>query len=137
MDVLKGTLEAFIETGSEGHHWSFHETVPAEVSAQNPYAGLRPLQKGDILVVFNDSAMKQEIWRGVVDFNYKTHVVSLRAKNPGFGALIRKDAKAQWIKNIGAVHGAPVNANPRKWAEMFLQEKPALLIPASTPKNPG
>jgi hypothetical protein len=108
--ILRGRLEAFSEQGSEGTHWSFYQ------DGKTGYDGLFPLEKGDVLRVFNDEARKDEIWRGEIDFDYEI------AKKPFFGGQVQR------VDNIGTVHGVQKGEDPEKWAQMFIDAKPAVLI---------
>ena len=117
--VLKGRLEAFSEQGTEGTHWSFYE------DGKTGYAGLRPLEKGDVLRVFNDAARTEEILKVVIDFEYDSHKRPLR---------LAPHITAQWLDKIGTVHGVQKGVDADKWADMFAAEKPATLIPRNPDK---
>lgn len=115
--VLKGRLEIFSEQGSEGSHWSFYE------DGKTGYDGLHALEKGDVLRVFNDAARTELAWQGTVDFEYDSHKQRR--------ALI---GEVQWLDKIGTVHGVQKGIGADKWAEMFLAEKPAVLVPKRADK---
>lgn len=109
---------AFSDQGSEGTHWMF---VDENVSGTD---GWRALHKGDVLQVFNDAARKQVIFEG--EINLDTEIG--KRPNPHFPSWI-----LQWVDSVGTVHGLQTGVNPDAWAKMFVDEKPAILIPA----NPG
>ncbi|MBI1215137.1 MAG: hypothetical protein GC185_04870 [Alphaproteobacteria bacterium] len=108
--ILRGRLEAFSEQGTEGTIWCFYE------DGKTGYDALFPLEKGDVLRVFNDAARKDEVWKGVIDFDYEV------AKKPFFGGHVQR------VENIGTVHGVQKREDPENWAQMFIDEKPAILI---------
>jgi len=110
--VLKGRLEIFSEQGSEGSHWSFYE------DGKTGYDGLHALEKGDVLRVFNDAARNELLWQGEVDFDY----TSEKQRRPFIGDV-------QWLDKVGTVHGLQKGVDKDVWADMFLAEKPAVLVP--------
>jgi len=110
--VLKGRLEIFSEQGSEGSHWSFYE------DGKTGYDGLHALEKGDVLRVFNDAARSELLWQGEVDFDY----TSEKQRRPFIGDV-------QWLDKVGTVHGLQKGVDKDVWADMFLAEKPAVLVP--------
>ena len=116
--ILKGRLEAFSEQGSEGTHWSFYE------DGKTGFDGLRPLEKGDVLRVFNDAARQQEILKVIIDFDFESR------KKP---LPLAPHITVQRIDSIGTVHGVQKRVDADTWAQMFLDEKPAILIP----RNPN
>jgi len=123
---LKGTLVAFWEQGSEGTHWAFQEDGKSGPKADGQgFDGLHFLKPGDLLSVFNKSSSKKPIWKGEVDLDYKKNIQPL----PLWPSL-----RAQWVDNIGSVHGIQKDVVPEKWAKMFLDEKPARLILHVPPK---
>jgi hypothetical protein len=111
--ILEGCLHAFSETGSEGTHWSFIE------NGKEGYDALHAIKSGDFLRVFNNAAEKKEIWSGVIDYDYKANKRPLH---------LAPHIKSQWIDTVGSVHGIQKNIDPEKWAQMFIEEKPAQLI---------
>lgn len=119
MRILKGRLEAFSEQGSEGTHWSFHE------DGKQGYDGLRPLEAGDVLRIFNDAARRDEILKVVVDFDYESH------KKP---LPLAPQITLQRLDAIGTVHGVQKGVDADFWASLFIAEKPALLIPRNPAK---
>jgi hypothetical protein len=105
--ILKGKLELFYEQGMEYVAWTFYE------SGRQGYDGLHVLEKGDVLRVFNDAARSELLWQGTIDFEYDSH----------------KSGGIQRLPNIGTVHGIQKGVDVPAWSEMFVQEKPAILIP--------
>lgn len=110
--ILKGKLEAFSEQGTEGTVWSFYE------DGKTGYDGLHCLEKGDVLRVFNDAARKEPLWQGVIDFEYDSN----KQKRAMIGEV-------QWLDNVGTVHGVQKGVDGKVWGDMFVAEKPAILIP--------
>ncbi|MDP2207096.1 MAG: hypothetical protein Q8K65_12415 [Alphaproteobacteria bacterium] len=110
--VLKGRLEIFSEQGSEGSHWSFYE------DGKTGYDGLHALEKGDVLRIFNDAARTELLWQGEVDFDHNSE----KQHRPLIGEV-------QWLDKVGTVHGLQKGVDKDVWADMFLAEKPAVLVP--------
>lgn len=110
--VLKGRLEIFSEQGTEGSHWSFYE------DGKTGYDGLHCLEKGDVLRIFNDAARTELLWQGTVDFDH----TSERQHRALIGDV-------QWLDKVGTVHGLQKGVDKDRWADMFLAEKPAVLVP--------
>ena len=112
VETLHGRLEAFMETGSDGHHWAFHE------DGKDGHDGLHFLKGGDVLRVFNDAAHKDKTWEGKIDLDLEAE----RKPNRLTGI------PAQWIDTLGTVHGVQKGVAPETWAQMFIDGKPATLI---------
>lgn len=110
--IRDGHLDAFPVKGKEGLHWFFQ---PDDGGAAHV------VEKGDILMVFNDAAKKERVWTGVVDLDFTSH----RTFMPYCPAL----GKIQHLRSIGSVRGLQKGMNPFAWAEMFTGKKPAILIP--------
>lgn len=109
----KGTLVAFSETGTEGTIWCI------QINGRNGAGGLHALRDGDVLRVFNDKARKKKVWEGTVALDYQKS----RKPNPYIRTWV-----AQWVDQIGTVHGLQKGVTPAIWAKMFLDEKPATII---------
>lgn len=84
------------------------------------------LEKGDVLQVFNDAARKQVIFEGEIDLDTEIN----KRPNPHFPRWI-----LQWVDRVGTVHGLQTGVDPDVWAQMFIDEKPAIFIPAKPPVN--
>lgn len=108
--AIDGNLLLFWETGMGAQAWTLDEHAGS-------LAGVHPIQKGDILMVFNDAARKDVIFTAVVDYDYNIE----RKHRPMLGSV-------QWIDTIGVVDGVQKDTDPQKWADMFVKEKPATLI---------
>jgi hypothetical protein len=117
--ILKGTLEAFWETGTEGVLWSFHE------DGKPGYDGLHVLEKGDLLRVFNDASRQDVVFEGAIDLEYENRKRPF-PYNPKYS---QQEIFGYWI------HGLQQDHDPEAWAKMFFEEKPAELILRHTPKN--
>lgn len=113
--ILKGSLHAYSDQGSEGTHWLFIDENATGADAWHS------LEKGDVLQVFNDKARKDVIFEG--EINLDTEIG--KRPNPHFPTWI-----LQWVDRVGTVHGLQTGVEPDAWAKMFVDEKPAILIPA-------
>jgi hypothetical protein len=114
-EPLQGKLDAFWETGTEGIHWSFCE------DGKPGYSGLHSLADGDIVRVFNDAARKVVIWEGTIKLENQSHWEPFFC-NPPHG---QQQILGCWV------HGLQEGEkNIEDWARMFLDGKPAELIPA-------
>ena len=109
---LDGTLEAFFETGTEGILWSFNE------AGKRGYDSLNVLEDGDLLTVFNDASCKEVLWQGEIHLEYKNRWQPYPL-NSEYG---QQAVLGLWV------HGLQEDMDPEKWAQMFLDEKPARLI---------
>lgn len=127
MPEIKGLLEAFFETGTEGVIWSVYDEAKIDADGKRSYEGLHPLKKGDILKVFADVARSEVLWEGVVDLeterNYHPYPL-----NPQYG---QQAVLGMWV------HGLQRDLEPETWARMFFEEKPCILIPAEGPPVPA
>jgi hypothetical protein len=63
---IKGILEPFFETGTEGVIWSLQDEKHIGADGSYSYDGLNGLENGDFLKVFNDAARKKVIWQGEI-----------------------------------------------------------------------
>jgi hypothetical protein len=64
---IKGILEPFFETGTEGVIWSLQDEKHISADGKEwSYDGLNGLEDGDFLKVFNDAARKKVIWQGEI-----------------------------------------------------------------------
>lgn len=119
-EIISGRLEAHDAERGQGIDWCFNE------NGEKSRAARFLLQKGDILIVFNDAARTKALWGGVVDLDYETH----RQQYGMYGL------SEQILEPLGPVNGLQKNIDPHFWAMMFETEKPALFIrPASLGKK--
>lgn len=98
---IKGILEPFCETGTEGIIWSLQDVKHISPNGQWSYDGLNCLEDGDFLKVFNDAARRKVLWQGVI-----------KMKHPPATEFNR---------------GIQDGVNEQEWAKMFFDAKPGLL----------
>jgi len=109
---VEGVLEAFFETGTEGIVWSVVK------GGDFKYENLFTLENGDLLTVFNDASKKDVLWQGEVKLEYENK----KRPHPLNPEYKKQEVFGRWV------NGLQENADPEKWAQMFLDEKPAKLI---------
>jgi len=108
--TVRGRLEAFFETGTEGIIWSLHDSsLPA-------YDGLWPLYDGDQLQVIDGDG-----WQGVVNLEYHRN----HQESP-YGGIGGQVASGFWV------HGFQDDLDPDVWAKMFFDGYRAILTPGPT-----
>lgn len=107
---IKGTLEAFFETGTEGVIWSLFE------DGKEGYEGLHCLNDGDLLVVCGKNG--KEVWRGAVALEWKRRHRPYPL-NPQYG---QQQIFGMWVR------GFQVGITPTKWARMFFEKNKAELL---------
>lgn len=112
MTTIKGKLEPFSETGTEGVVWSLHE------DGVDGYDGLNCLCQGDYLTVYDPKDSTKIVWEGNIDFEYERNYHPF-PKNPQYGQ--------QAIFNIW-VNGIQRDVEPDDWGLWFFKEYPAELI---------
>ena len=100
-------LRGHLESFSEPGHDGVYWAFREE--GTHGKAFLRPLKNGDVLRVFNAHS---------APVPHKPHLT------------------AQNVPGHGIVHGLQKDTEPKKWADMFLTGKPALLIPRTENPNP-
>ncbi len=98
---IKGVLEPFCETGTEGIIWSLQDEKHIAPDGSYSYDGLNGLEDGDFLKVFNDAARKKVIWQGEIKLKYPPATQFNRGVQDG--------------------------VNERTWTKMFFDEKPGTL----------
>jgi hypothetical protein len=95
---IKGILEPFCETGTEGIVWSLQDEKHISADGKQwSYDGLNCLEDGDFLKVFNDAARKKVIWQG-----------EIKLKHPPATRFNR---------------GVQDGVDERKWTGMFFEAK--------------
>jgi hypothetical protein len=109
--VVDGTLDPYIDNGTEGFVWALHG------KSRDGKEILTFLIKGDRLTVFNSAARKKVIWQGQVD--YKEGYFVCKVKKGRIGTrFVQKDV------------------DPDKWVQMFFAGKPAVLRRAPPKPKP-
>lgn len=105
--MIKGELEAFFETGTEGVIWSLYD------ERNLGYESLVCLKNGDYLEVYNDDG--SIFWKGDVNLEYKRRYRPY-PMNPQYG---QQEVFGMWV------HGFQEDADPEIWAKMFFDKKKA------------
>lgn len=108
---VKGALEAFFETGTEGVIWSLFE------DEKEGYEGLHCLNDGDILSVWGKDG--KILWQGAVELEWKRRYRPYPS-NPKYG---QQEIFGMWVR------GFQKGLTPTKWAKMFFEKNRAELIP--------
>lgn len=104
---IRGVLDAFFETGTEGVLWSLHDPgLPG-------YDALNVLEDGDALRVLDSGG--GTLWEGTVDLDRES------CQPPG-------SRGGQAVLGLW-VHGVQRDMDPEAWARMFLDGRRAVLRP--------
>ncbi|HEY6437101.1 MAG TPA: hypothetical protein VIY47_10975 [Ignavibacteriaceae bacterium] len=117
MNVIRGTLEPFSETGTEGVVWSLHEDGVVG------YDGLNCLADGDYLTIFNPEDPEKVVWEGTIKLEWERNYHKY-PNNPKYG---QQAIMGLWV------HGIQYNVEPDKWGFWFYKEYPAELIKGPIP----
>lgn len=109
--MIKGKLEPFFETGTEGVIWSVYE------DGKEGYDGLNCLEYGDFLKIFDPADATKVIWEGRIDYdweiNYRPYPM-----NPEYG---QQAVYGYWV------HGLQKDVLPEDWGLWFIKQYPAEL----------
>ena len=115
MTTIKGKLEPFFETGTEGVIWSVFE------DGKEGYDGLHTLHDGDYLVVFDPMDPLKLVWEGNISLewerNYRPYPM-----NPQYG---QQEIGGLWV------HGIQENVTPEDWGRWFYKGYPCELMKGS------
>ena len=107
--ILKGKLEPYWETGTEGVLWALED------DRGHIREALHILKNGDYLKVFNDD--NQVYWEGTIQLEYERNYQSY-PMNPQYG---QQALLGYWI------HGLQYNLEPEFWGKMFFNHMRAEL----------
>jgi len=107
--VVKGKLDPFFETGTEGVLWSVYE------DGKEGYDGLHVLKKDDYLTIFDPEDNTKVIWEGNIDLEYKRNYHPY-PMNPEYG---QQAVHGMWV------HGFQVDVVPEDWGTWFFKHYPA------------
>ena len=112
MKMVKGNLEAFFETGTEGVIWSLYDDT------KEGYEGLNCLDQGDYLTIFDPEDKNKVVWEGNIDLEYERnyHPYPL---NPQYG---QQAIGGLWV------HGIQRDVEPDTWGKWFYKQYPAEVI---------
>jgi len=108
-EAIKGVCSFHTETGTEGGYWAFHDARFISVDGQWSYRGMYVLRDGDRLTIYKPDKPGEVVWQGVVAL----------IQYPPF----TEDALGYWI------HSEQAGVPRALWAEWFIKEYPAELIP--------
>lgn len=114
--MIKGKLDPFFETGTEGVIWSIYD------ENEDGYNSLHCLKDGDYLEVYNED--NSILWSGIIKLEYKRRYRPY-PMNPQYG---QQEVFGYWV------HGFQHNIEPEFWAEMFFKAKKAALQPIKEEK---
>ena len=108
MTKMKGTLEDYFETGSEGVYWSFFEDGEYE----SPYDKLHLLQNGDYLTIYNpDDSIA---WQGeIIEDRLSAFAERMPGKYENFG---QATCGGLWV------HWNQKDFDPLEWGAYFLKK---------------
>ena len=112
MSLIKGTLDPFFETGTEGICWCIYE------DGKTGYEGLELLKPGDYLTVFDPADLDRILWEGEVDFDYKSNLTMIPS-NPQYSL---QAIDGYWV------NGIQIDVDPKIWMMWFNGMYPAELI---------
>jgi hypothetical protein len=115
METIKGTLEPFFETGTEGIIWSVTD------EDYSGYESLHCLCRGDHLAIYDLVNPDSLIWYGNIDFEYERNQRSM-PHNPGHS---QQAVLGYWV------HGLQKDVEPEQWATWFREHYPCELIKAN------
>ena len=116
---IRGFLEPFYETGTEGVVWSLKDPgLPG-------YHSLHALEDGDELRVLDDAG--GTLWEGVVRLDRTT---DLLPRSPG-GEPVQQAVRGFWV------HGQQQGMDAEAWGEMFFARRRAVLREGATRRFPG
>ncbi len=125
MSIIKGKLDPFSETGTEGVIWAVYDDT------KKGYDGLHCLEYGDYLTVFDPEDPTKIVWKGTIDYDWERNRRPYPL-NPQYG---QQEVGGMWV------HGLQVDVEPNDWATWFFKTYPAELIKANfghfTPTKSG
>ena len=110
--MVKGKLEAFFETGTEGVIWSLYDDT------KEGYEGLHCLYQGDYLTIFDPEDKSKVVWEGNIDLEYERNYHPY-PMNPQYG---QQAVGGMWV------HGIQRDVEPDTWGKWFFKQYPAEVI---------
>lgn len=116
MTLIKGTLDSFSETGTEGIIWSVYE------DGKQGYNGFHCLKKSDHLTIFDPTDTSVVLWDGNIDLEYKRNYYPFPA-NPQYG---QQAIQGLWVNGIQR------DVEPDDWGKWFFNHYPCELIKKTT-----
>jgi len=112
MNTIKGKLDPFFETGTEGVIWSLFDDT------KEGYDALVILDQGDYLTIFDPDDSTKVVWEGNIDLEYERNYHPY-PMNPQSG---QQAIMGMWV------HGIQRNVEPDEWGTWFFKAYPAELI---------
>jgi len=114
MTTVKGVLDRFFETGTEGIVWSVYE------DGMTGYDGLNCLSTGDHLTIFDPDNRDNIVWYGNIDLEYETNTRPIPT-NPQYS---KQAVAGMWVNGLQRGVGAD------EWNTWFAKAYPCELIKA-------
>ena len=111
MSPIKGKLEPYFETGTDGTIWAVYE------DGKEGYDGLHILKKGDNLIIFQPENPGIVIWEGNIDLEYERNYHPY-PMNPQYG---QQAIYGVWV------HGFQRDVLPEEWGTWFFKHYPCEL----------
>lgn len=115
MTTIKGKLDPFFETGTEGVMWAVTD------EDNDGYESLHILRSGDHLAIYDTDDCTNLVWYGNIDFEYERNNRPL-PYNPG---QFRQAVLGYWV------HGLQKDVEPETWATWFREHYYCELIPSN------
>ena len=115
MTTIKGVLEPYFATGTEGVIWSVYE------DGKSGYDALHCLGRGDHLAIYDLVDPTKLLWYGNIDFEYERNKMPYPF-NPQYS---QQAVHGMWV------HGFQKDVEPEQWGEWFFKQYPCELIEAN------
>ena len=115
MTTIKGILEPFFETGTEGVIWSVYE------DGKSGYDALHCLGCGDHLAIYDLVDPSKLLWYGNIDYEYERNKQPFPF-NPQYS---QQTVLGAWV------HGLQKDVDPEEWGNWFFRQYPCELIEAN------
>lgn len=112
MTTIKGKLDPFFETGTEGVIWSLFD------DSKEGYDALVILDQGDYLTIFHPEDAAKVVWEGNIDLEYKRNYHPY-PNNPEYG---QQAVLGYWV------HGIQRDVEPDDWGIWFFKAYPGEVI---------
>ena len=112
MNTIKGKLDPFFETGTEGVIWSLYE------DGKEGYDALVILDQGDYLTIFDPEDSTKVVWEGNIDLEYERNYHPY-PMNPKYG---QQAVMGYWV------HGIQRDVEPDDWGIWFFKAYPGEVI---------
>ncbi len=107
--ALRGLCHFHSETGTEGGYWAFQDSQYISDGSWS-YKGLHLLEDGDYLTIYDKRDLHRMVWSGVIKLTQY--------------ASFTQEVFGCWI------HADQDGVDRQTWGQWFLEEYPAILVPA-------